>query len=377
MQAIVTGKLNHFVLFLLGSACSPALQAQLPADSIRQLIKQEVDSRRGSSIVVGLINAKGEKQVIGYGKVNDNTGRQPDGNTVYEIGSVTKVFTSLILEEMARENKLHLTDPIGAWLPDSVATPSRNRKQITLLDLSCQISGLPRLPNNFFPKDMANPYADYTVKQLYYFISHYRLTRDPGAQYEYSNIGAGLLGYILTLAAKQDYETLVKRVICAPLHMQNTVITLTPALAAAMATGHDVYGTPVKNWDFPILPGMGALRSTTNDMLIFLAANLALVKTSLAPAIAVTHIACDSTGIPGLEIAMGWHILTRYGRKITWHNGGTGGFRSFIGFDPVAKTGVVVLINSANSVDDIATHILDPRYPVQPFVYKEPPAIKK
>src|SRR4030095_12775138 len=151
----------------------------------------------------------------------------------------------------------------------TVKTPTREGKEITLFDLATQTSGLPRLPTNFTPKDPLNPYADYTVDQLYAFLSSYTLTRGIGEQYEYSNLGVGLLGHILTLRAGTDYEALVRKRICEPLRIADAKIKLSSEMLAILATGHNQALKPVPNWDLPTLAGAGALRSTVNDMLKF------------------------------------------------------------------------------------------------------------
>jgi D-alanyl-D-alanine-carboxypeptidase/D-alanyl-D-alanine-endopeptidase len=336
------------------------------SDSIPSLLKREVDNGRSASIIVGVIDTNGQR-IIGYGKVNDSSNQAPDGNTVYEIGSITKTFTSLLLAEMVIRGQVNLTDPISRFLPKSVKTPVRNGREITLLDLSTQRSGLPKIPDNLSPKDWEDPYADYTVERLYDFLSRYQLTRDIGSGYEYSNLGVTLLGHILTLVSGLDYETLVKQNICVPLRMNSTGITLTPKLKADLAIGHNGHGKAVPGWDFASLGGAGALRSTVNDMLIYAAANLGLIKTPLDSAIRMTHLIQYSTHIPDLDMAMAWHVWEKYDNRITWHNGGTGGYRSFLGLDLKRKRAVIVLSNTANEVDDIGLHILDANYRINPF----------
>ncbi len=117
-------------------------------------------------------------------------------------------------------------------------------------------------------------------------------------------------------------------------------------------------------WDIPTLAGAGALRSTANDMLTFLAANLDSMGGPLHRALAATHAARRETGTPGLSVGLGWHVCEVEGRQIVWHNGGTGGFRSFIGFDESRRAGVIVLANSAGDVDDIGYHLLEPLSPL-------------
>ena len=352
------------LLIIMGLSAITNAQTNLADDQIRQLIKEQAEQKNIPSIVVGIIDENG-KRVICYGKPNKDQDIQADGNTLYEIGSITKVFTSLVLEDMAEHDELDVNDPISKYLPPNVKTPAKDGKEITLLDLSSQISGLPRMPNNFAPKDFSNPFADYTPEKLYAFLSSYKMTRVIGEKYEYSNVGVGLLGHILTLIENTDYETIVLKHICEPLNMKSTVVNITTELKTRLATGYNQAGSPVKNWDFSALAGAGALKSSVNDMLIFLEANMGLVKTKLLPAMKKIQQPRHDTGVPDLEIAMGWHIWNKFNKQIIWHNGGTYGYRTFIGFDKENKKGVVVLSNSAAGVDDIGLHLLESKFEIK------------
>lgn len=347
-----------------GAQSVPASPVPLNAE-ISKILAERVDNRQSVGIVVGVIEPAG-RRVIAYGSLAKNNKRPLNGDTIFEIGSATKVFTSLLLTDMVQRGEVALTDPVAKYLPANVKMPERGGRSITLEDLSTHTSGLPRMPANLAPKDPANPYADYSVEQLYQFLSSYQLTRDIGAQYEYSNLGGGLLGHALARRAGMDYEALVKTRICDPLGMTSTRITLSPEMKARLATGHNASMDPVSNWDLPTLAGAGALRSTANDLLSFLAANLGYTKSPLAPAMAAMLKIRRPTGVPDLEIALGWHVFTSHGNEIIWHNGGTGGYRSFIGFDPKTQAGVVVLSNAETTagVDDIGRHLLDPQVPL-------------
>ena len=355
--------------FLAVLALSRAQAQQIVPDSeIRRILVERIDSQRQSvGIVVGVIEPAG-RRVIAYGALDKGDKRPLNGDTIFEIGSVTKVFTSLLLSDMVQHGEVTLTDPVAKFLPAGVKVPERGGRAITLEDLATHTSGLPRLPSNLAPKDPANPYADYTPEQLYQFLSTYQLTRDIGTQYEYSNLGGGLLGLALARRAGTDYESLVRSRICNPLAMTSTRIELSPALKARFATGYDASLNPVPAWDLPTLAGAGALRSTANDLLLFLEANLGYTKTPLAPAMAAMLKVRRPTGAPGMEIALGWHVANRDGNEIVWHNGGTGGFRSFVAFDPKSRAGIVVLSNAETTagVDDIGMHLLDPKAPLQP-----------
>jgi Beta-lactamase class C and other penicillin binding proteins len=164
--------------------------------------------------------------------------RPVDGDTIFEIGSATKVFTSLLLADAVKRGEVALTDPVAKYLPAEVKVPERAGRKITLVDLATHTSGLPSVPSNLAPKNPANPYAGYTVQQLYDFLSTYQLSRDIGAQYDYSNLGVGLLDNALSRRAGVDYETLVQTRITRPLGMKSTSIALSEEQKRRLASGH-------------------------------------------------------------------------------------------------------------------------------------------
>ena len=295
--------------------------------------------------VVGLVNEQGI-QTVGYGHVAEQRPERPDAQTVFEIGSISKVFTGLLLADMAARGEVALSDPVQSLLGDSMSVPKRGDRQITLEDLATHASGLPRMPSNFYPKNAGNPYADYTVEQMAKFLATYKLPRDPGARSEYSNLGMGLLGHALALRAGQSYEQLLRARICEPLQLPDTWISLDDDRRSRLATGHDADGKPVANWDLPTLAGAGAIRSTAADMLRFLAANLAIAPTPFAAAMVETHKVHfkNPAGSRG-DVGLAWQI--DHGRQALWHNGGTGGYHSFCAFMPEKRAGVVVLSSTA------------------------------
>ena len=265
---------------------------------------------------------------------------------------------------MMGRKEVTLDDPAAKYLPENVRMPERSGKSITLLHLSTHSSGLPPLPGNLKPGA-----GVYSVDELYQFLSGYTLPRDPGSEFEYSNLGGGLLGHILAHRTGTDYESLIRLRITQPLSMPDTSITLSSSMEQRMATGHTATLAPVAKTDLPTpLAGAGALRSSANDMLTFLEAFLGYKESLLAPAmkamLGVRHPACQT------RIGLGWLLYSTQGREIAWHNGATGGFRSFVGYDPKERSGVVVLSNASGGVDDIGFHLLNPELPLaQP----EPP----
>jgi serine-type D-Ala-D-Ala carboxypeptidase/endopeptidase len=333
----------------------PRVPAHLSDADVRRLLAERIAARQDVGVVVGIIEPNA-RRILAHGSFAHDDARPVDGDTLFEIASVTKVFTTLVLADMVRRGEVALDDPVAKFLPPDVKVPERGRA-ITLQDLATHTSGLPRLPTNFAPRDWANPYADYSVDQLYQFLSSYTLTRDVGAQYEYSNLGMGLLGHVLARRAGTDYETLVVSRIAKPLGMDSTRIALSPDLRARLATGHNAMLNPVPNWDDATLAGAGSLYASVNDLLTFLSVHLA-AETPLTPAIATTLGVRKPTGTEDLAIGLGWHVTTRNGVEFVWHNGGTGGYASFVGFSPQTGVGIVVLSNSEVGVDDLALRLV-------------------
>ena len=350
-------------LVLLGSTAA-AQTKQFPGDSVvKAILNEQVTAKKTAGIVVGLLDADGTRRVLSAGK-SDNKGLILDGNSVFEIGSITKTFTASVLADMVARGDVTLSDRVQSFLPATVKIPSRGGRDITLLDLVTVSSGLPGMPSNFKPANPNNPYADYSVQQMYDFLSGYTLTRDIGAKYEYSNLGMGLLGHTLAVKAGKSYFDLLSERILKPLKMGDTEITLSPRLQPRLALGHNNAGAVVANWDLPTLAGAGALRSTVNDMFKYLAAHLDSTSRPLGKVLATTHVARTETGNPNLKVGMAWHILKTPGGSIVWHNGGTGGYRTFMGFDETKRIGVIVLTNSSISADDIGFHLIDPAVPL-------------
>ncbi len=338
----------------------PAAALSLPSDAqIAAILNTRVETeQRAVGLVVGVIDAKG-RRVIVAGKRDAGDPRPLNGDTEFEIGSVTKVFTSLLLADMARRGQVALDDPAAKYLPPGASLPERNGRKITLIDLATHTSGLPRMPGNFTPKDPANPYADYDDAKLYAFLGGAPLSSDIGTTYSYSNLGVGLLGQLLARRAGMSYAALVQARITGPLGLKDTAIALAPAQKARLAVGHDSGLSPTPYWDLDALAGAGALHSTANDLLALLAAELGYVDTPLKAAMA-DQLVPRRPASANLQIALGWHISPGPAGEIVWHNGGTGGFRSFVGFDKARGVGVVVLINTSSDIggDDIAMHIL-------------------
>lgn len=334
------------------------------------LIKARVDEGRAVGIVLGVIDADGATRVVSYGDAGP--GAQPLGpDSVFKIGSVTKVFTATLLADMAGRGDVKLDDPAQTYAPAGLVMPQRNGKQITLAHLAEQMSGLPReAPNR--PVNAAGPsYAALTRDMLYDFLKSYQLPRDPGETFEYSNLGSGLLGYILATHEGVDYDTLVHRRVLDPLHMTRSGVSLTADMQRAMTIGHGPDGLVTDkqledNWRMPRLEGAGDLHATVNDLLKFVAANLGPPDTPLKQAMQEAQkprVPRPQGGMLGLD----WN---RYsvgdGPEIVFHAGAMPGYGAWLGFDPKRRVGVVLLQNTAFAANDIAFHLLDPAAPLAP-----------
>jgi D-alanyl-D-alanine-carboxypeptidase/D-alanyl-D-alanine-endopeptidase len=318
-------------------------------------------ARKHAGVAIG-VDVDGESWTTGLGRLGPDRPQPPAADTIFEIGSITKVFTATVLADMAEEGLVALDDPVQRYLPDDVRLPVRGRP-ITLVDLATQTSGLPRLPKGLLwraLRESKNPYASFTASDLDRAIRETRPRREPGRKLRYSNYGFGLLGHVLSLRARASYEQLVRGRICAPLGLVDTVIDVPEAKLGRFATGHDRRGRPAPNWDLPSLAGAGALRSTVADLLVFLRAQLDGADTRLARAIRATHEP-RMRGRGGVSIGLGWFSmrLKKSGHEVLWHNGGTGGFRSIAGFVPETRTAVVVLSNSSRSVDRLGLEIAE------------------
>ena len=340
---------------------------------IMEVIKERVDKyEKRFGIVVGIINQEGSK-IISYGKLSKD-GPEVDGDTVFELCSVTKVFTAILLADMVERGEVDLNDPIDKYLPESVKVPTWNGKKITLFHLATHTSALPNTPKTPSPRDDKPGYVDFSVDQLYDFLSNYTLTREIGGKYQYSNLGMGLLGHILSLRAGKPYRTLVIERICRPLGMKSSRFKLSPALQSRLAQGQYLDGQVAHKHQIPpLLSGAGGLRSTANDMLKFLAANIGLLKSPLYTAMQKTHAGQKSIKGDELKSGLAWFVIRQEGLHILVHGGERPGYRSFIGFDPQKKTGVVVLTNSARIIMDIGFFALTNQLKVFKLgEYKEP-----
>lgn len=342
------------------NAEAPAIAKPEIPDYLKNHIRRRVNGGWTQAMAVGVVNEAGVDTFF-YGKADIEKGGAVNDRTLFELGSVTKVFTTLALAEMVEEGKVSFDTPVQDLLPEGVTLATRKDRAIQLKDLANHTSSLPRLPGNIDLRNLDDPYAGYDDAQLFAFLNEFKPTWDIGRVYEYSNLGMGLLGELLARKDGKTYEAMIRDRICKPLGMNDTVIRLSDAQRRRLASGYAA-GRGVPHWTFDALAGCGALHSTLHDMLIFIRAQAGIDKSPLFSAMMKTHEGRVFTPIRDTSVAMGWHVTQRKGPEFLWHNGGTGGFHCFCGFVPSTKTGVVVLANSADSIDDIGMHLLEKRH---------------
>jgi serine-type D-Ala-D-Ala carboxypeptidase/endopeptidase len=317
-------------------------------------VTAEVTGLPGVGILVATID-DGKTEVNSYGA-------QFGGNSAFEIGSITKTFTAALFAEMIRRGEVAPSDPIERYLPPGATAPTYSGRHITLADLATQSSGLPRMPTNFTPKSDADPYADYDASRMYAFLSSYALQRAPGSTFEYSNYGFALLGELLARRLNMSYAEAIRTRILLPLGMTHTVVATVGSTIQTVG-GHDVDGDPVANWTQGAFEGAGAIISTANDMLLYAKANLPGATGEVADA--MRDARSPKSNAPGGP-TIGYAWLTNPDGVI-WHNGGTAGFRSFIGLDEMHDRAILIVANAdLNDVDALGFHALDPTAPLPP-----------
>lgn len=298
----------------------------------------------------------GYSYFYGYGATEKKRNHVPGNDAIFEIGSISKTFTATLLAYYANEHKLFLTDPITKYLPDSLAADT-TLQHITLQMLANHTSGLPRLPNNLLVNNatIINPYESYSKQDLFTCLKGCKLQSVPGDKYSYSNLGAGLLAVILERVSGRSYEQMITDIICKPLVMNSTVIHPDSSQKLREVSVYNDNGAKIIMWGFDALSGAGAIRSTSHDMLLYAQENLQDDKTNISKAITLTHtITYDKE----MTVGLGWHMTKEAGMNYYWHNGATGGCTSYMAFIPEKNTAVVVLSNSAASVDDTGIDLL-------------------
>ena len=325
--------------------------------SVKSFILNQIVNKSKAAIVVGFIDPNGTR-IFSFGNISKAHNIPVNQSTLFDIGSITKTFTTLLLADMATQGIVNLNDPIDKYLPSSVKVPEFNGTKITLEDLATHTSGLPFLPSNIWLNGKVggtiNP--NYSANQMYAALSNFTLTREPGSKFQYSDFGVGLLGYILSLKAGVPYEQLVKDRILNVLGMNDTKITLSlNDIKNRFPVGHQ-NGKEIKTPIIPVvIEGAGAFRSTANDLLKYVSANLGFLHTKLDNAIQLQHlirhpVMSTNPANYSVYVALGWEVLTNFGTETFSHTGAINGWNANVAFNPAKQIGVVSLC-SCDSTD--------------------------
>jgi CubicO group peptidase (beta-lactamase class C family) len=337
--------------FLLGSigagivALGGAHSAVSAAEPIRDLLKKAVGSGEKVAGMIAVVVDEAGTRTATFGS-SGVPGLALDRDTVFEIMSITKVLTSLILADMASRGEVALDDPVEKYMPATVHLRHVGRP-ITLLDLATYTSGLPNMPGNLPPDWWASPKAmnDYTTDMLYEFLTSYVPKYEPGTHYEYANLSFGLLGIALARRAGKSYEELLIERVCHPLGLSHTRIALSADMQKHLAQGHDVKLKPAPLWDFPAMPGAGTVRTNAKDLTAFLKACMGRMQTPLNTSLAQLLQTRRPTSLAGTEAGLGWFISSNKDEQIVWKSGLSLGCNTYIGFSTQSRRGALVLSN--------------------------------
>jgi CubicO group peptidase (beta-lactamase class C family) len=322
---------------------------------IVSLVEPYLANNKVNSVSIGVI-ANGQTWKRSFGSLSTDDTRSADEKTIYEIGSISKVFTSILLADAIESGKLKLDDPISTVMKDLAKKNPTIGSTITFRHLSHHMSGLPPMPTNIAPADPTNPFKGYDRAMLTEYMLSAAPAKKPNEAYEYSNLAAGLLGDLLSQQAGVSYEALLKEKITGPLGMKDTTITLSKDQSARLAPPRNSALLPDKAWDFDALAGCGAIRSNVDDMLLFAQASmnppdgpvgkaLDLAWKQHKPAIKGNH-----------AMGLGWMIAGDGSTR--WHNGQTGGYHGMILVSRDLKCATVMLCNTAElQLDALAEQI--------------------
>jgi serine-type D-Ala-D-Ala carboxypeptidase/endopeptidase len=334
----------------------PSSNAQeFPSDDVvRALLQRRIDQKLAVGLIVGLIDSHGSR-FVSAGNSGNPARPQIDELTVFEIGSVTKILTAAGLADAVAHGSISLEDPVSKLLP----LPANGIGNRTLEEFVTHTTGLPRLPSGFawwwnllrHPRD---PYANYSQGDLYAYLTNLDVGKLPRGKFFYSNLGAGVLGDALGVSENTDFATFIGRHVTAPLQMNHTYLDIPPSEQPLVAQPHDKYLRPTNLWTIAILTGAGGLRSCMQDMLLLASAALSATP----PFTSSMFQPLAPAGGPDRNVGVGWVLRHSASYQVAWHNGGTGGSRSFVGLELQTRRGIIILSNTSHSVDQLAVHLL-------------------
>ncbi len=357
-------KLTLIPIVLVSLVCSVAFAQESPNNVLKENIlaiaQPYVEAEIINCAAIGVIDGD-SRLTMSVGQFSKTDPSKADENTIFEIGSISKVFTGILLADAIKRGIVTADQPVDDLLPSGVRMPVLKRspdRKISLTQLSTHVSGLPRMPDNFGDVDPTDPAANYSAENMFEFLKSHELSRKPGIAEEYSNLGVGLLGVVLSRKQEVDYETLLRSRITAPLKMADTSLELSADQTKRLAPPHDAGCDPSSNWTFQAMAGAGGIRSTVNDMLKFAQANIETPDGEIGSAIDLAFSQQRKPkGLRSNTMGFGWMINPK--SETRWHNGGTGGYHSMMFVNRKDRRAVVVLCNTATpEVDTLASEIM-------------------
>jgi CubicO group peptidase (beta-lactamase class C family) len=316
---------------------------------INEIIAPFATLQSTAGVSIGIFKDN-QELYYGYGETKKGNGVIPNSETLYEIGSITKTFTALLMMDYLQSNSLSIECPINNLLPSDIPLLGHLGNSIKIKHLLNHTSGLPRLPGDFESgMDINNPYKHYDSTKVYSFLKNFRLLVDPGEYWEYSNLGMGIAGLILERKSHKGYEELLVDKICTPMGLNKTKISLNTTDSLNLAVGYDAYGTEVSYWsDLNAFKAAGAIKSNAKDLISYgktiLNHDASALKTQIDSCLKVTYE--DNS----VKMSSGWINQTVSGNEIIAHDGGTGGFNSFIFVCKSKNIVLVVLFSNGESM---------------------------
>lgn len=332
----------------------------------RATLNPMLEKKKIDQVMIGVIDQKGNKHYLAMGEKPEKL-EKLDENTIFEIGSITKTMTSILLADAIQRMEMKLDDPVQQYLPTGMTVPTRDGKPVTLEQLATHTSGFPRMPQIQMEairqdgKLLADPYSRFDSDQLKKALETTKVKVEKKPRVDYSNFGTGLLGFALARKYGKDYSTLIDDRLFKPLEMKSSFITVPASEQKRFIDGHSPTGTVVPHWDFtdPAV-GAGGVRSTAADMLRYLEAAMGK-SNALQPAFNLA-LAPQYEMNPRMQIGLAWLMLDMQKSRVWWHNGGTGGFCSYCAFSKSPGVAVVILCNRGGTnrdVDNLGMKLMD------------------
>jgi CubicO group peptidase (beta-lactamase class C family) len=360
-------KILIILLTLTLLSCSNDNQQKLPAD-IEKEVQSRIETGYHLNTVIGVIDKNGTR-FYNYGQMSLTDSLKPNENSIFEIGSVAKIFTTALIADLELNKEIEINNSINQYMPVFEQVLKNNNRIITLEDLINHTSGLPRNPTNV-KRDDSNRYSDYSKADLIEFLSSYTVDSST-KEYVYSNLAYLVLENVIENKTKKSYESLINDKIWGTLGMNDSYFTVPDAKRDRLVTPYRT-GEHVEELDMGQFPAGGGIKTTAKEMIRFIAAQLGIHSTTLDSALKLTHEERFSNidGEFGLEyegkLGLAWDIMERKesGKTIHYHKGGTNGFVSFAGFNLEDQIGVVVLASGHRWWSDLGFKILDPTYPL-------------